>query len=280
MKRRNTLTIIATAIAVAALAACSGYGGPAPSRPLAYDVPSPPAATYQITDTTVFGIVTPMGDMAVDVEMDVTLAMTFERAAEGVRVTGSVEDFSASMTNPMTGRETADADDLSGSLDYTIGRRGEVTVESLPELPAAAEQMSPFSSIARELFPPLPDAVVEPGGMWVDTVTWTTELASGEAVSNAVLTYTLVGDTLVDGRTLLHFTVVSEVSSEADVTQGGMVMSQSLAGSAGGFIFWDADRGLPVYQESNRELEGNLEMVGMPPLPMNASGTTRVWLRK
>ena len=270
--------VIGTALATA-VAACSGYGGPAPARPLAYDVPEPPAATYQITDTTVLSITTPMGDMAVDTEMDVTLALTFERAAEGVRVMGSVEDFSASMTNPMTGRETADADDLSGSLDYTIGRRGDAEVASLPELPAAAEQMSPFSSIARELFPPLPDAVVEPGGMWVDTVTWTTELSAGEATANAVLTYTLVGDTLVDGRTLLHFTVVSEVSSEADVTQGAMDMTQIMAGSAGGFIFWDADRGLPVYQESNRELEGNLEVVGMPPLPMSASGTTRVWLR-
>ena len=270
--------VIGTALATA-VAACSGYGGPAPARPLAYDVPEPPAATYQITDTTVLSITTPMGDMAVDTEMDVTLALAFARVAEGIRVTGSVEEFSASMTNPMTGRETADADDLSGSLEYTIDRRGEAEVASLPELPAAAEQMSPFSSIARELFPPLPDAVVEPGGMWVDTVAWSTELSSGEATSNAVLTYTLVGDTLVDGRTLLHFTVVSDVSSEADVTQAGMDMTQRMAGSAGGFIFWDADRGLPVYQESNRELEGNLEVVGMPPLSMSASGTTRVWLR-
>ncbi len=270
--------VVGTALA-AAVAACSGYGGPAPARPLAYDVPEPPAATYQINDTTVYSIATPMGDMAVDTEMDVTVAMNFERAAEGVRVTGSVEDFSASMTNPMTGTETAGADDLSGSLDYTIDRRGDVEVASLPELPVGVEQMSPFSSIARELFPPLPDAVVEPGGMWVDTVTWATELSSGETTSNAVLTYTLVGDTLVDGRSLLHFTVVSEASMEADVTQAGMAMTQRMEGFSSGFIFFDADRGLPVYQESERELQGNLEMVGMPPLPMSASGTTRVWLR-
>jgi hypothetical protein len=262
------------------LAACSGFGGPAPVRPLAYDVPSPPAATYHVTDTTRMNIATPMGDMAVDTEMDVTVAMTFERAADGFRVTGSVEDFSGSMTNPLTGRQTTDADDLSGSLEYTVGRRGDVEVASLPELPAAAEQMSPFSSIARELFPPLPDAVVDPGGTWVDTVTWTTELSVGEITSNAVLTYTMVGDTLVDGRTLLHFTVAGEVSSDADVTQAGMAMTQRIAGSSSGFILWDADRGLPVYQESNRELEGTLEMVGMPPpLPMTAGGVTRVWLR-
>ena len=276
MNRRSLIAAVAT---LTALAACSGYGGPAPARPLAYDVPSPPMATYQITDTTVIGVSTPMGDLAINTGMDLTLAMAFERAAEGVRVTGSVESFNAFMTNPMTGRETADAADLSGSLDYTIGRRGDVEVASLPELPAATEQLSPFSSIARELFPPLPDAVVEPGGMWVDTVTWTTELSSGESTSNAVLTYTLVGDTLVDGRTLLHFTVAGEASAVADVTQGGMAMTQSMAGSTSGFIFWDTDHGLPVYQESDRELEGNLEMAGMPPLPMSASGTTRVWLR-
>lgn len=273
MEKRSLIAIIAT------LTACSGYGGPAPARPLAYDVPSPPMGTYQIVDTTEFSIVTPMGDMAVNSGMDLTVAMTFERAAAGVRVTGSVENFTASMTNPMTGTQSADADDLSGALDYTIGRRGDVEVTSLPELPAAAEQLSPFSSIARELFPPLPDAVVEPGGMWVDTVTWTTELSVGETTSTAVLSYTLVGDTLVDGRSLLHFTVVGEASAEADVNQGGMAMTQTMAGSTGGIIFWDTDRGLPVYQESDRALEGTLSIAGMPPLPLNVSGTTRVWLR-
>ena len=279
MNRRNPLAIIAAAFAAAAVAACSGYGGPAPARPLAYDVPAPPMATFQMTDTMVVTISTPMGDMAVNTGTDLTLAMTFERVAEGIRVMGSVEHFQATAQDPMTGTRSVDGDDVSGSLEYVIGRRGDVEVTSLPELSGAAAQMSPFGSVAHELLPPLPDAVVEPGGMWVDTVTWTTDIESMETTSTGILTYTLVGDTLVDGQTLLNFAVSGEVSADAEGNVGGMAMTQSMAGSTAGFILWDAERGLPAYQESERDMEGSMSAAGMPPFSMFVSGTTRVTLR-
>ncbi|MCY3676559.1 MAG: hypothetical protein OXH66_03050 [Gemmatimonadetes bacterium] len=278
MNRRNALTIIPTAFATAAAAACSGYGGPAPARPLAYDVPTPPMATFHMTDTMVVTISTPMGDMAVNNGTDLTLAMTFERAAEGVRVMGSVEHFEASSENPMMGTQSIDGDDVSGTLEYVIGRRGDVEVTSLPELPAAAAQMSPFASLARELLPPLPDAVVEPGGMWVDTVTWTADIESMETTSTGILTYTLVGDTLVEGRTLLNLAVSGEVSADAEGSVAGMAMTQTMAGSTTGFILWDAERGLPAYQ-SESEMEGSMSAAGMPPFSMMVTGTTTVTLR-
>ncbi|MDE2944385.1 MAG: hypothetical protein OXT63_09305 [Gemmatimonadota bacterium] len=224
-------------------------------------------------------ISTPMGDMAVNTGTDLTLAMTFERVAEGIRVMGSVEHFQATAQDPMTGTRSVDGDDVSGSLEYVIGRRGDVEVTSLPELSGAAAQMSPFGSVAHELLPPLPDAVVEPGGMWVDTVTWTTDIESMETTSTGILTYTLVGDTLVDGQTLLNFAVSGEVSADAEGNVGGMAMTQSMAGSTAGFILWDAERGLPAYQESERDMEGSMSAAGMPPFSMFVSGTTRVTLR-
>ena len=279
MNRRLTLAIIAAAFGTAALAACSGYGGPAPARPLAYDVPTPPMATFHMTDTMVVTISTPMGDMAVNSGTDLTLATTFERAAEGIRLIGSVEHFEASSENPMTGTQSVDGDDVSGTLEYVIGRRGDVEITSLPELPGAAAQMSPFASLARELLPPLPDAVVEPGGMWVDTVTWTADIESMETTSTGILTYTLVGDTLVDGRTLLNLAVSGEVSAVAEGNVAGMAMTQTMAGSTAGFILWDADRGLPAHQEAERNMEGTMSAAGMPPLSMMVTGTTRVSLR-
>lgn len=279
MDRRQDLTAIATAIATAAAAACSGYGGPAPARPLAYDVPTPPMATFQMTDTMAVSISTPMGDMMVNTGTDLTLAMTFERAAEGVRLMGSVEHFEASSRDPMTGTQSVDGDDVSGTLEYVIGRRGDVEITSLPELPAASAQMSPFASLAYQLLPPLPDAVVEPGGMWMDTVTWTADIESMETTSTGILTYTLVGDTLVEGRTLLNLAVSGEVSADAEGNVGGMAMTQSMAGFTTGFILWDAERGLPAYQESERDMEGSMSAAGMPPFSMFVSGTTRVTLR-
>ena len=281
MNSSNAPRIIATALATAAtaaLAACSGYGGPAPARPLAYDVPTPPMATFQMTDTMAVAVSTPMGDMMVNSGTDLTLAMTFERAAEGVRVMGSVEHFMASSQDPMTGTQSVDGDDVSGTLDYMIGRRGDVEIASVPELSGAA-QLSPFASLAYQLLPPLPDAVVEPGGMWVDTVTWTADIDAMETTSTGIMTYTLVGDTLVDGRSLLNFAVSGEVSAEAEGSVAGMAMTQSMAGSTAGFILWDAERGLPAYQEAEREMEGTMSAAGMPPLSMSASGTTTVSMR-
>ena len=261
-------------------AACSGYGGPAPARPLAYDVPAPPMATYQITDTMVVTISTPMGDMAVNTGTDLTLAMTFERAAAGIRVMGSVEHFQASAQDPMTGTRSVDGDDVSGMLEYVIGRRGDVEVTSLPELSAAAAQMSPFASArATNCFHHCPMPWWRQGGMWVDTVTWTTDIESMETTSTGILTYTLVGDTLLDGQTLLNFAVSGEVSADAEGSVGGMAMTQNMAGSTAGFILWDTDRGLPAYQESEREMEGSMSAAGMPPFSMFVNGTTRVTLR-
>ena len=89
--------------------------------------------------------------------------------------------------------------------------------------------MLSFVSLAHQLFPRLPDNVVEPGGSWVDTVTWSTTEPI-ESTSGAVLTFTLVGDTLVDGRTLLNITVASEVTGGAQIDQGGISMTQSIGG--------------------------------------------------
>ena len=121
MNRGNLLAIVATAVA----AACSGYSNsPSPARPLAYEVPSPPTATYHIADSATVSVDSPMGKMAITSESSVTLALTFESAPGGIRVTGSVEDLVASQNNPMTGTQSADQDDVSGTLDLVMGRPG------------------------------------------------------------------------------------------------------------------------------------------------------------
>ena len=275
MNRRNLLAIIATGT----VAACAGYGGgPAPARPLAYEVPSPPMANYHFSDSMSISMTTPGGDMVIGGVTSATLGMTFARDAGGVRVTSTVDAFEASMNNPMTGTQSVGADAVSGNLEFVIGRRGAVEVTSLPELSGELAQLSPFAAIAHEMFPPLPDHVVETGGIWVDTVTWTTDAESMETTSTGILTFTLVGDTVVDGRTLLNFAMTGEVAAEATVNQGGMAITQDMEGSQVGFILWDTERGLPVYEEAERELEGTTSVPGMGSFPMSTTGTTRIRL--
>ena len=91
-------------------------------------------------------------------------------------------------------------------------------------------------------------------------------------------TYALVGDTLVDGRTLLNIAVTTEMSTEADIQQGGMAISQSLSGAATGSLLWDAERGVMTRRDIGSEIEGTTSMAGMPPSNMSITGTESVRL--
>ena len=276
----KTLPTLLTTLGAAAAAACAGPGSPSPPGVLAYDVPSPPTVTYGFVDTTWADVAAPTGTVPITNTSAATMTLTFASAPEGVRVTGDVDSFAASSTNPMMGVQTLDDDDVEGAFDFVIGRRGDVEVTSLPEVAGPNAQLSPFAAIAHQLFPPLPDDVVEPGGTWVDTVTWTTTAETLETTSTGIVTYTLEGDTLVDGRSLLRFTLTGDVEAEAAVEQAGMRMTQTMAGSTTGFILWDMERGLPAYQEGRTEMEGSVTVPGMGTLSMDVSGANRVWLER
>ena len=55
-------------------------------------------------------------------------------------------------------------------------------------------------------------------------------------------------------------------------------MTQSMEGTATGFVLWDTERGLPAYQYSERAMEGTTTIPGMAPFGMTISGPVRVWL--
>ncbi len=245
---------------------------------LAYTLPSPPSAVYEIANSVVVGVNTPTGAMQVTGEIAMTLDLAFEGAANGVRVTGSVSSFDGSMSNPMMGRQTAGLDAVSGSLDFVLNRRGESEVAAVPAVAGGMAQFAPFESMAHSFFPRLPDQVVEAGGMWVDTVSWSSEDPTLDASSTSVYRYTLVGDTVVEGKTLAKIDVNGEVTSEAETNQGGMAITQSMAGSLSGVILWDMERGIMAGSEIEQTVEGTAGMSGMPPTPMTLTVTETVRL--
>ena len=154
---------------------------------------------------------------------------------------------------------------MTGALEFVLNPLGEVDVVSLPELSGTASGLGRLASIAHELFPRLPDRVVEPGATWVDTVTWSTVGESSEATFTNVHTYTLVGDTLVDGRPLLNIALAGEVAFESSGQVGPSALTSSSWGSVTGMILWDVDRGLPVVAQYRQELEGTSIREGMAP---------------
>lgn len=246
--------------------ACVGLGGPPSSDGLGYRVPSPPTATYHVADTIVVESRPFQQLREYTTTTAITLRLTFERATGGVRVIGIPESFEAAVSGGIVTRgPPAGLDDVTGTLEFVLNPLGDVDVASLPEVSGTASGLGRFASIAHEIFPRLPDRVVEPGATWVDTVTWSSARESSEATFTNVHTYTLVGDTMVDGRPVLNIALVGEVAFESSGQVGPSVLTSSSSGSVTGLIPWDAERGLPVSAQYRQELEGASIRGGMPP---------------
>ena len=274
MTRRALLTIIATV----APAGCTGPGAPSPAGTLSYGVPSPPGAVYHIGDTMSIDMNTGAGSVEVTGAGSVTVGLAFRTDPGGVRVVGTVEAFQGIATNPMMGTETADLDDLSGNLEVVIGRHGVEEVVSFPELSGPVAQMSSFPALGYLLFPRLPGGDVDPGATWMDTVNASTETDGATTTTTTVGTYTLVGDTLVDGRSLVHIAVANQVSMETKMEEGGMSIAQNVSGSTDGFVLWDPERRLVAYAEYERDAEGTMSMGPMGSMGMTITGPTRIRL--
>ena len=269
MTSRALRTITATAV----VAGCAGPGGPSPADTFTYTLPSPPSAVYEIADTLVLDVSSPLGALEVVSGATVTMGLAFATDPGGVRVTGTVESLEATMDNPIGPAETADLDHVSGTLDVLVGRYGVVEVTSVPEVSDALAPMSSFPVLPYLLFPRLPQGVPDPGATWTDSATVSFEGEVG-LTSTMASTYTFVGDTVVDGLSLLHIAVASEVTIELEADQEGVSINQTLAGSANGFALWDPARRLVAYGRFERDLEGDMTMPGIPTMPVGATGPT------
>ncbi len=269
MNKRSLKTITATAV----VAGCAGPGGPSPEDTFTYTLPSPPSAVYEIADTMVLGVNSPIGALEIVSGATVTMGLAFATDPGGVRVTGTVESLEATMDNPIGPAETADLDDVSGTLDVLLSRYGVVEVASFPEVSDALAPTSSFPVLAYLLFPRLAQGVLDPGATWTDSATMSFE---GEVSLNSTMasTYTFVGDTMVDGLSLLHIAVSSEVTIELEADQAGTSLDQTLAGSANGLVLWDPARRLVAYGRFDRDLEGDMTVPGMPAIPVGATGPT------
>lgn len=256
-------------------------GGPSPEAALAFRVPTPTALTYAWSDSADIKIETGMmGTLEMTTSSSATMSMDFAQAASGVQVTALFEEFSARQTNPMSGATTADQDDISGPLVFTLGRLGDVEVVQTPEVSGSAEQFYP-QQVVYELFPGLPGGAMNPGDSWVDTVTYEFEFPGGTVAPVYVYTYTLQGDTVVAGRSLLKIDAVATMTVEMTMSMEGMDIGQAFAGDMTGTVLWDQVGGMLYSTELTRSGSGTVDVPasGMPPMPLTISGTFKVTLQ-
>ena len=208
-------------LAVAALLV-TAFALPCPIPPrqqLAYRLPSPPTATVRVTDTTRLAMSSPMGPMEASGNSSFTFAATFAADGDAVRVSGELTAFEARATEPMSGttslsRSTAGV----GDFVLVLGPQGvrEVVTGALQ---SASSDLPMWADPTEGMFPRLPAGEVRPGDTWVDTVT--SYVAGGESKRVAGYTYTLVGDTIVDGRPHLRVVFSCNVQLTISADDGG-----------------------------------------------------------
>jgi len=271
-----------SALLLFSMAACAGPGAVTPSKGLMYEVPGTPSVVYHAVSSQNVNIDVPgMGPMNVQGSSEANLALSFAPSGAGVQVTVAFETLTASMSNPMAGPMTASESDIEGDLVFTMDERGRGTLVTIPEVKGDAEALVTPASFAHEFFPRLPGTSVTAGDVWTDTISYEVEAAGGTSETLSVLTYTVAGDTVVAGTTLLHVTYEGNTDVVSQVMNEGMEMIQAASGSVTGMFLWDPARSLMVFTESSADLDGSVEIpaAGMASMPLTVTGSGTVQLQ-
>lgn len=249
-------------------AACGGSGGSAAPPALAYDVPAQATVVYETVDSSVVDIDAMGQILQTQQSSSSTVSATFSRGESGVAVTMSYDDFSARMSQPMGAPMTADESGIDGDLSFSLDRMGNVTIGTTPELKGNAALLFSGLGTAHTFFPGLPGTGVSVGDMWTDTVSYSGAEGLGEVAVTVVSEYTVAGDTVVDGRSMMRIDVVSRGANDAVGSVEGMDVEQNLTGTAQGHILWDMQAGIMYERVLRSEGEGSMS-VSMAPMAMS-----------
>ncbi len=265
------------AAAATLLAGCAS-GGPAPGQSAPpgelyrYGVPTPPTATYRLGDTTTMIMTMPEAEMDMTMSSASTIELAFVADPGGVRATGTVSNYSSGVSSAMMGNADLGGDGPSGDLEFVIGPLGEVEMVSTPEITGTDLPIPiPFQLNTRDLFPRFPDRPLRPGDTWADTASTSVNPGpalglpmptAGTVESTTIYNYTLVGDTLVDGRTLRKIALSSIEGTQATAEQVGGAGATDMISVLDGFILWDPARGLVAAVDLVRTMDGSMSVMG------------------
>lgn len=287
--KRSVFPAVTAALAAAGF---SGPGGSGPGAPpptgtpaqspllrqeaLAHAVPSVSTATYDVVDTILMSIGSPAGVTELTAVAATTLSVSFGSDGDRVRVNAEVVDFAGSTGNPAMGTRSLGSDDARGSMIFVVGPTGTVELVQRPVLSADAGQFSLFNQLPYDLFPGLPGRVAGPAESWSDTVVWNSSVGGMETTSTMARTYTLAGNTVQDGRSLLVISLSAEVAISNSGSQGGRASGTTITGSLAGHLLWDPDTGLLHTAELMRRYEGRSTMQGRAPGSLTFAGPQRI----
>ncbi|MDT8342565.1 MAG: hypothetical protein RQ751_13725 [Longimicrobiales bacterium] len=275
---RARVVSLATLLVAGACAGGPGTGGgSAPT--LSFAPAAGGALAYLQGDTAVITVDVGGQTMDVTAVSRAVLDVQFEPAPAGVRVSATFRELDASLTNPVAPPQRMTAADVEGPLVFDLDSRGRATVVSTPEVSSAAASLLGPTEMAHSFFPRLPDARPAPGMAWTDTIAYQAEEGPGSVVARTVMTYTVVGDTVVAGRSLLRVDLAGNVTRTLEGATAGMSVLQDMTGTVRGHFLWDVARGVLHSQEAHSELTGVMDVDAAPyPMDMTVRTVSRTGL--
>ncbi len=252
------------------LEACGG-GGPPPPPQLGYSLPDPTSATYTAGDTMTMDFNIQGQSFQVSQAAAGTYGTTFQRADDGVQVSMEVQDFQGRMSQPMQGPVTVDESGIQGPLVFTLDRRGAATIVSTPTVKGmTAQQLFEPLTFVNSFFPRLPGAAAAAGDAWTDTIRFEGPASGGTAKGTTIVTYTVSGDTVVAGRSLVRLTLegTAEESRSGTVAEMDADFTRSVKRTLKGWVLWDANRRLMTERYTESDGRGTMD-VTMAPEPFD-----------
>jgi hypothetical protein len=276
--------IAAATVAAVGLIACGPAVPEAPSPvALEYRAPMVEQMLYTVADTATFSVDSgAMGVMAVTAAFVGTAHLRL--VGEGDHVAGEIRflSFHGSFDAEPHAVHPVDERDIDGSFTVRIDPRGRYELVDTPRLSQDLLDVASAESMVRPLFVYLPARPAAAGDQWVDTVT-TVERGDGTVTrARSVITTTLVGDTLVDGRPLLLLRTRAENEIEVAGGSGGVAVRQRMSGVTTGTVVWDDRLHLLIERREEGHLTGTLDMEGTAAggLPLTAEVRRTVVLER
>jgi hypothetical protein len=262
-----------------ALGACA-TGTSAPPA-LAYRLPDPVEMAYAAGDSLAIEINALGQTLELTMSSTATYDVAFARGAgDGVQVRIAVRNLQAQVSLPMAGPLTVDEEIVQGDLVLAVGRRGEVTILESPDVEEAASPFFAGPTVAHSFFPALPGRAVRAGDTWVDTVSYAEDGNTGESSQRSILRYTVLGDTMVDGRSLLEIGFEGTQEMRQTMSLQGADVEQETNLTVEGTVLWDLQRASMFERRSVSRGTGTVRVAAMPtPLPTRVEAWSRVRLQ-
>lgn len=284
----RTLLLARPVTAGLALALGTTGCGPAPPEPptpaaLAYRAPAIHEALYAVADTATFAVnAGQMGRMVVTAGLAGLAHVRVWPEGDGFEAHVRFLSFRGSFESAPHAPQRVDERDMEGSFTVRIDPRGRFELVDTPTLSQELLDVAGPESLVRPLFVHLPARPAGPGDQWVDTVTTVEQGQETRTRAVSVITTTLAGDTLVDGRSLLLLRTRAENEIEVTGRSGGVAVRQHLTGVTTGTVIWDDRLHLLVARREEGHLAGSLHMEGTAAggLPMTAEVRRTVVLER